>query len=103
MADFEQREGGMSIFQNGYKNSPNQPDWKGTALIDGKKKQISCWTKTTRNGDEFLSCQVQDEYVKPQSTTAKPEATPDGRELNPNYDPNAKSPINNDFDDDIPF
>jgi len=84
MADFEHREGGMTIFKNSYKEKENQPDYKGEALIDGKKKQVSCWIKQGKNG-KFFSCQVQDPY-KPAETTAA-----------------EKAHINNDFDDDIPF
>ena len=92
---FEQREGGISIFKNQYKEREGQPDYTGSALIDGKKKQISCWLKETRNGDKFFSCQVQEEYVKPSTRSI---STSEG-EPNPNYNP----AINNDFDDDIPF
>ena len=91
MAQFEQREGGMSIFKNQYKEREGQPDYTGTAKIDGKDKQVSCWLKQTTKGDNYFSCQVQEKYIKPSS-----EGQP-----NPNYNPNAA--INNDFDDDIPF
>jgi len=88
---FEQREGGMSIFKNQHKEREGQPDYTGNALIDGKKKQISCWLKETRNGDKFFSCQVQDPH-NPNASAGEP---------NPNYNPDEA--INNDFDDDIPF
>jgi len=84
MANFEHKEGGMSIFKNTNKTKENQPDYTGNALIDGKKKQVSCWLKETQNG-KFFSCQVQDPY-------------------NPsNNIPAQQTKINNDFDDDIPF
>lgn len=102
MSDFEHNDNTISIFKNGYKNKDSQPDYKGSGVIDGKKKQISCWEKETRNGDTFLSCAIQDSYVKPTESQASPEKKYDeaGNELNPNY---VEPVINNDFDDDIPF
>ncbi|MCK5609711.1 hypothetical protein KAR91_48000 [Candidatus Pacearchaeota archaeon] len=86
MADFEHKEGGMSIFKNDRKERENQPDYTGSALIDGKKKQISCWLNEGKNGNKYFSCKVQDPYVNPSNNTSQ-----------------QQSAINNDFDDDVPF
>lgn len=96
MSDFEHKDNSMSIFKNGYKEREGQPDYKGSGMIDGKKKQISCWLKKTRNGDTFFSCAIQDPYVKPDINNSASQGEP-----NPNYNPDAA--INNNFDDDIPF
>lgn len=82
---YEQKEGGMNIFKNNYKEKSNQPDYTGKAMVDGKMKDVSCWLKEDRNGNKFFSCQIKDEWV------------------NPNSAPPAPPAVNNDFDDDIPF
>lgn len=82
---FEHKEGGMSIFKNEHKEKESQPDYTGSAKIDGKEKKISCWINEGKNG-KYFSCKVQDPYVNPSNNTSA-----------------QQSAINNNFDDNIPF
>lgn len=45
-----------SLFKNDRKQTPNQPDYTGTAIIEGKALRVSAWVKTSRDGTKkFLS------------------------------------------------
>ena len=56
-----------SLFRNDRKNAPNQPDYTGNAIIDGKAKKVSAWIKTSRDGTKkFLSLSFNDPQPAPQ-------------------------------------
>jgi hypothetical protein len=64
---YEQREGDISIFRNDKKTAPNQPDMRGTAMVNGQKMKISLWTKG--EGDRrFLSGKIEPDNYTPQHT-----------------------------------
>jgi hypothetical protein len=68
MSDFKQKPGFGSIFKNDYKNSDNQPDYKGKILLkDGTEQQIALWIKEGANG-KFFSAALSDIYVKVDTT-----------------------------------
>lgn len=53
--DYDNNNSG-SLFRNERKNATNQPDYTGTAIIDGKTLRVSAWLKTSRDGSKkFLS------------------------------------------------
>jgi len=41
---YDQREGDISIFKNN-KREGKQPEYRGTAVLDGKKLNIALWVK----------------------------------------------------------
>ena len=45
MADYEEKEGYGSLFENSYKDKESQPDLKGKIMIDGKIIKLSGWKK----------------------------------------------------------
>jgi hypothetical protein len=49
---YEQREGDIVIFKND-KATGNQPQYRGTAMVDGTKKNISLWVKDGSKGKFF--------------------------------------------------
>ena len=62
---YEQREGGGTLFRNDKKGNDRAPDWRGDALLNGKKVKLAGWIKQGRNG-EFISLTIQEEnYQKP--------------------------------------
>lgn len=52
---YQQRENTGSLFPNDRKTADNQPDFKGTALINGVTYEIGAWKKTSTTGKEFTS------------------------------------------------
>lgn len=50
---YERKNGDISIFRNEYKKKENQPDYRGSALIDGMEFQVSLWTKNSTKGEFF--------------------------------------------------
>lgn len=83
---FEHRDNSASVFRNEHKESPNQPDFKGSGKIDGKEYYVSMWTKPPADGKKgFFSIAL----------TLKEEVNP-GEMGFKKYNPD-------EFDDDIPF
>lgn len=65
---YEQRNNSGSLFKNDHKKADKHPDYKGTALIDGVKKDISAWIKNSKNGTKYMSVSFQEPYNKEQKT-----------------------------------
>lgn len=55
---YELRNNTGSIFKNGYKEKPGQPDMKGNAMIDGKEYWVSVWVKKDKNSQDWFSFAV---------------------------------------------
>tara|TARA_R100001443_G_scaffold24282_1_gene36565 strand:+ start:3166 stop:3423 length:258 start_codon:yes stop_codon:yes gene_type:complete len=68
-----------SLFINSYKKEgDNQPAYKGTGTtIDGKQIEIAAWKGQTQNGDEKLSLQFSEPYVKPEEKSTPSEKKED--------------------------
>lgn len=43
---YEQKEGDIAIFQNTKKTKETQPDYTGTALINGEVMKVALWEKS---------------------------------------------------------
>jgi hypothetical protein len=88
---FEVRERRGSLWANGRKEKPSQPDFCGKVRIDGKLYRLSAWEKSSRNGTRWLSI-TADEFVDAhQSQAEAAEAAI------------KQQPPPEDFDGDIPF
>jgi hypothetical protein len=64
---YEQKDNTGTIFKNNKKTDPKHPDYTGSAMIDGVKKDLSAWIKDGQKG-KFLSIAIRDPYT-PQSGT----------------------------------
>lgn len=53
------------LWKNSYKQTDRQPDYKGDAIVDGKRKSLSAWIKTKADGEKFFSIQIEEPFVKP--------------------------------------
>jgi len=56
---YETKDNSGSIFANEKKESANQPDGKGSAMIDGVEYWVSCWLKKTQEGKPWRSYSYQ--------------------------------------------
>lgn len=56
----EHKENTGVLFRNKYKEKDSQPDYKGTALIDGKLKEVALWINTSKNNVQYFKAQFQD-------------------------------------------
>ena len=62
------------LFKNlKYTDGSRLPYYVGTAVIDGKNKNVSAWVKKDKNGKEYLSIQISDEVkiIKEKITPVK--------------------------------
>ena len=73
---YEHREMTGTLFQNGYKQKPNQPDMKGEVMINGTLMEIAGWKKEGKNG-EFLSLKIS-EKIKVKASDLPPVPEDDG-------------------------
>ena len=85
---YEMKDNSGALFANFKKEKETQPDFKGDVMIDGIKKTIAAWKKTTIGGAEYLSLSFGE--FKEQEQTEHQESKANG------YQPQQ-------LDDDIPF
>lgn len=74
MADFKQNDNSGALFRNDRKESDKQPDYKGTATINGVKLEIAAWIKESNSGTKFMSLRFQEPRVRTESAEVKPPA-----------------------------
>ena len=55
----EHKENTGILFKNNYKEKESQPDYKGTALIDGQYKDVALWINTSKNNVQYFKAQFQ--------------------------------------------
>ena len=80
-----------SLFKNSRKEKESHPDYTGSCRIAGHDYWQSCWLKTDKNGNKYMSFS----YKLKDGTAARPEQQKGG---------GAKQSFNRDLDDsDVPF
>ena len=57
---YELKEGQGTLFVNSRKETEKHPDRTGAVLIDGKKRRIAGWIRTSKKGQQYMSLQVSD-------------------------------------------
>lgn len=72
MANYERKEGDVIIFKVD-KKSDKQPDYRGTALVNGKEMKVSLWIKEGAKG-KFFSGKIEEDSYKPANEYKKPES-----------------------------
>jgi uncharacterized protein (DUF736 family) len=60
---YEPKDNTGVIFKNKNKTEEKHPDYTGSAVVDGVKKDLSAWVKKGEKG-KFLSIAIRDPYVK---------------------------------------
>ena len=58
----EQKDNSGAIFKNDYKKTEQQPDYKGKAMIDGKKKELAVWLNESKEGKKYFSVKFSEPY-----------------------------------------
>lgn len=80
---YQQKEGQGSLFINEKTSNNNQPDYKGSILIDGKLYDLAAWHTVAKTGREYISLKAElhvegkwapREQVPPRSIAPKPAA-----------------------------
>jgi uncharacterized protein (DUF736 family) len=59
-----------AIFKN-EKKADNHPDYKGKINVEGKEYEIAIWLKTSKAGNEFMSCKLQEPREPSQGAAIK--------------------------------
>jgi len=74
---------GLIIFKNNFKKGPKEPDMTGSLTFpDGKEMEVSLWTKTDRENDNYLAGNVKEKWIKPEGYVSKREQQPTGNVVN---------------------
>jgi|TARA_R100000234_G_C4934102_1_gene149830 hypothetical protein len=69
MAEYKQKDQSFKLWKNKYKNEGDKkPDYTGNGLINGEKKDISLWINEDKNGQRFLSGQINEPYKKKEAS-----------------------------------
>ena len=59
MSTYEKKDGDISLFPNN-NPTPNSPNYKGTALINGQTYSVSLWKRTSKSGcGEYFAGKVE--------------------------------------------
>ncbi len=75
---FEQRENTGSLFKNERKEKDNQPDYKGTAMINGLQLEIGAWVKEAKTtGKKYFSLSFKAKEEHQVTQQAKPQQDQD--------------------------
>ena len=62
---FEHKPNSGSIFPNDYKERDTQPDWTGSAMINGEEYRLAAWNNEGRNKDYIsIKFELKSEYDK---------------------------------------
>ena len=68
---YEQRENTGALFRNEKKQPGDRtPDYRGDAMVNGKRVEIAAWVKEAASGKKFLSLKFSEPRERDQ--TAKP-------------------------------
>lgn len=83
---YEERNNSGTLFRNDRRQNDRQPEYTGTAIINGAQMRISAWVRTSKNGNKFFSLSFDEPQPKqdyapkeqkqyaPQKPTAAPAA-----------------------------
>lgn len=79
MAGYEHKDNSGSLFRNDRKEKENQPDYKGSCMVNGTKMEMAAWIKEKADGSKFMSFKFSEPMArgsKPAPATADSEDIP---------------------------
>lgn len=62
--NYEQKDNSGAVFINKKKQNDMQPDFTGSAMIDGKMKDVSIWVKKSKTNTEYYSLAFRNKIEK---------------------------------------
>lgn len=75
-----------ALFKNNYKEKDNQPDMRGDVRDEsGKQFRIAGWKRQDKNGNDYLSAQIEDMLVNVERTEGQMPAQPDTDKDTPSF------------------
>ena len=57
----DQKNNAGALFKNDNKTKETQPDYQGSAIINGEPKHISAWVNTSAKGLKYMSLTFQEQ------------------------------------------
>tara|TARA_Y100001972_G_C7513430_1_gene259309 strand:+ start:65 stop:322 length:258 start_codon:yes stop_codon:yes gene_type:complete len=73
MSDYKPEPNQANLFFNDVGDNPKRPNWKtiSTVTFNGVEGRISGWSKTAKNGNDFISIKFEtvDEYESKRGKT----------------------------------
>jgi uncharacterized protein (DUF736 family) len=85
------------LFKNEDKQTDTQPDYKGSAMVDGHDYWLSSWVNESKSGKKYMSLKLSPKEVHNHGAQQAVAQTPSGRTKQ--YDPAPQA----EFDEDLPF
>lgn len=74
MSDYKPEPNQANLFFNDVGDNPKRPNWKtiSTVTFNGVEGRISGWSKTAKNGNDFISIKFEtvDEYESKRGKTS---------------------------------
>ena len=80
MSNYKSPENSANLFFNDVGDNPKRPNWKtiGTVTFNGVEGYVSGWTKTAKNGNEYISIVFEEKSVfESKRSGAKPQPKAD--------------------------
>ena len=66
---YEPKNNVLILHKNKYKTADKHPDFKGSVVVEGVKKDASMWMNKNKNGDEYVRCTLDEPYIKTDTTS----------------------------------
>lgn len=85
---YEQKDMSGSLFKNDRKETDSQPDYKGSALLNGVDHWLDAWINESANGTKYMSLKFKPKDAQ-QSNAPRQRPQP--------------AAFDTDLDDDVPF
>jgi uncharacterized protein (DUF736 family) len=73
---YQHKDNTGSLWENSFKNKDNDPDYRGSGMVNGRERSIAGWKRTTKDGRSYISISFTEPRPKTQNPTAPTKANP---------------------------